>query len=146
MVLERIATGCSPDHWSSALLWRPASDTAHPGSILVSVAQAAGPGRLYLSSGSKIIVSPVKIGLKTWHHVALVREGRQVAIYLDGNPVTGISGEAAADASFRPASILVGGRDDVAAGFEGKIDEVAVFDRALEGEEIARHFRASSND
>ena len=107
---------------------------------------SAGPGRLYLSSGSKIIVSPAKIGLKTWHHVALVREGRQVAVYLDGNRVTGILGEAAADASSRPASILVGGRDDGPASFEGKIDEVAVFDRALGSEEIAGHFRASSSD
>ncbi len=108
--------------------------------------RSAGPGRLYLSSGSKIIVSPAKIALKNWHHVALVREGRQVAVYLDGNRVTGISGEAAADASFRPASILVGGRDDGPTSFEGKIDEVAVFDRALGSEEIAGHFRASSSD
>ncbi len=106
---------------------------------------SAGPGRLYLSSGSKIVVSPTKIALKTWHHIALVREGKRVAIYLDGNPVTGISGEAAADESFRLTSILVGGRDDGAAAFEGKIDEVAVFDRALDGEEIAGHFRASSS-
>ena len=31
---------------------------------------------------------------KTWHHLALVRKGRQVVVYLDGNPKPEISGEA----------------------------------------------------
>jgi Concanavalin A-like lectin/glucanases superfamily len=104
--------------------------------------KSTAPGQLYLSCESKIMVSPAKIALKTWHHIALVRKGRQVFVYLDGHPLPEISGEAGADASFRPVSILVGGRNDGPVSFEGKIDEVAVFDRALGSEEIAGHFRA----
>ncbi len=103
------------------------------------------PGRLYFSSGRTIGVSRTKIAPKTWHHIAPVRKGRRVAIYLDGDPVPEIPGETAVEAAFRPESIFVGGRKDRAASFEGKIDEVAVFDRALASEEIARHFKASSS-
>jgi hypothetical protein len=106
-----------------------------------------GGGRLYFSSGRtarKTLVGETKIAPETWHHVALVRNGRQVIVHLDGHPLPEISGEAAADAKSRPVMISIGGRSDHPASFEGKIDEVAVFDRALGGEEIAGHFKTSS--
>jgi hypothetical protein len=102
------------------------------------------PGQLYCSSPRTIGVSRTKIAPKTWHHVALVHERRRRTIYLDGNPVPEIAGETTVETAFRPESILVGGGNDRAVSFEGKIDEVAVFDRALGSEEIARHYRASS--
>ena len=37
----------------------------------------------------------------------------------------------------------VGGRADRADGFEGRLDEVAIFDRALSAAEISAQFRAS---
>ena len=43
-------------------------------------------------------------------------------------------------------SLLVGGSENSLASFEGKIDEVALFDRALGAQEIARHFAASLAD
>ena len=106
----------------------------------------AGSGLLFFSSGgdgAKVFTGETKIAPKTWHHVALVREGRQVAAYFDGNPRPEISGKDEIDASSRLKTFYVGGRSDDLADFEGKIDEVALFDRALSGEEISGHFRAS---
>ncbi len=40
--------------------------------------------------------------------------------------------------------LLIGGSVDVDASFEGKIDEVAVYDRSLTADEVAAHFRAAS--
>ena len=40
-------------------------------------------------------------------------------------------------------SLFVGGRSDDLGHFEGKIDEVAVYDRALSADEIAEHVRAA---
>ncbi len=106
-----------------------------------------GEGRIYFSSGrtaKKTLVGETKILSKTWHHIALVQKERQVVVYLDGNPLPEISGEAAVDANSQPVTISIGGHSDHPASFEGKIDEVAIFDRALGGEEIAGHYKASS--
>ncbi len=107
---------------------------------------SAGASRICFSSGNgatRRLIGNTRIAPKTWHHLALVRKGRQVVVYLDGNPEPEISGEAEADASVRVQSIQVGGRSDGLAEFEGKIDEVAVFDRALSAQEIAEHVGAS---
>jgi hypothetical protein len=65
-----------------------------------------------------------------WHHVALVRDGARVRAYLDGQ----LELEAAAAVTPPPGADLchVGGRSDNVANWEGRLDEVAVFTRALE--------------
>jgi hypothetical protein len=75
---------------------------------------------------------------RTWQHLALVRDGRKIEFYVDGDPKR--------DASLaRPieglAERLIGTRDS--AGIEGKLDEVSLYDRALEPAEIAAHVRAA---
>ena len=41
------------------------------------------------------------------------------------------------------AKRFIGTRDDGGTGFEGRLDEVALYDRALEPAEIASHVRAA---
>lgn len=82
-----------------------------------------------------------RIGLRQWHHVALVREEHRTRIFLDGTldaevreqiPPKRREGE--------KARLFIGGlRDAEAAGFEGKIDEFAFFDRSLSLDAINRH-------
>ena len=69
------------------------------------------------------------MAVKTWYHVVLVRDGRKVAVYLNGN--TEPDG---------PERLFVGGRNDNFANFAGKIDEVAFYDRVLTPDEVARHY------
>lgn len=75
----------------------------------------------------------------SWHHVALVRDGRRVKVYLDGKP------ELTAETALPGAApdLWIGGKGDGKLGFEGRMDEVAVFNRVLGAEEIARHYRAA---
>jgi Concanavalin A-like lectin/glucanases superfamily len=87
------------------------------------------------------LVGKTEIAPKTWHHVALVRQGRQVRVYLDGNPE--IQGEADADASGLGSTFTLGDRLAPSAAFEGKLDEVAIYDRALTADEIAEHVKAA---
>jgi Concanavalin A-like lectin/glucanases superfamily len=106
------------------------------------------PGRLFVSSRgptSIIFAGKTEIAPKTWHHLALARERSQVSIYLDGNPEPEISCKTKVDPKSRLESLFVGGHGDSHAGFEGKIDEVALFGRALGAQEIAKHVRASLN-
>jgi hypothetical protein len=74
---------------------------------------------------------------KTWNHVALVRERSRVAVYLNGNTTPEITGEAAPDKS---RDVFLGGRSDKEATFEGRIDEVAIYNRVLSPQEISRHY------
>ena len=92
------------------------------------------PGTLVFGSlAGRTVIAP-----RTWNHVALVRDGSRVAVYLNGNPAPEISGEAAPDKS--PA-LFVGGRSDKEATFEGRIDEVAIYGHALSPQEIRRHYQ-----
>jgi hypothetical protein len=81
--------------------------------------------------------------MRTWNHVVLVRDGRDVRVYLNGNPQPDIAGEIDMTVPTNGAEVFVGGRNDNFANYEGKIDEVSVYDRALTAREVSAHFRAS---
>jgi hypothetical protein len=104
-------------------------------------------GRLFFSSddsATRSLVGKTEITNKTWHHLGLVRDRGRITIYLDGKDSPEIFGEVAADPKRALKSVLVGGSGNNLTSFEGKIDEIAVYDRALDSLEIARHFAASA--
>ena len=86
-----------------------------------------------------------EIAPKTWHHVALVRSGKRVAVYLDGRSEIDASDTTNVAPVKNPGWLRMGGRmvGNHAANFEGKLDEVALYDRALSADEIAGHVRAA---
>lgn len=95
---------------------------------------SGAPGTLLFGSlAGRTVIEP-----KMWNHVALVRDGSHVAVYLNGNTAPEISGEAAPDKS---PDIFLGGRSDKEATFAGRIDEVAIYARALAPQEICRHYQ-----
>ena len=72
-----------------------------------------------------------------WHHVAAVREGPAVALYVDGALVdrrTGEAGLTSADLTTASPLVLGGGPR---AGFEGELAGIRLFGRALAGDEVA---------
>ena len=77
---------------------------------------------------------------RTWQHLALVRDGQKVQVYADGDPKVDPSSSRPLDGF---AERFIGTRDDHGPGIEGKVDEVALYDRALDASEIAAHFRAA---
>ena len=79
--------------------------------------------------------------VKRWYHVVFVRERETVRIHLNGNTTPEIRGTAAAGPSDGKFRVLVGGNHDGVFNFEGKIDEVAIYDRALSPEEIQKHYQ-----
>jgi len=97
-----------------------------------------GPG-----GAEPALVGKTEIAPRSWHHAALVREGRRVVVYLDGKPE--IQGEAGADASGLGSTFTLGDRLAPSAAFEGKLDEVAVYGRALRPDEVAEHVRAATD-
>lgn len=105
-------------------------------------------GRLFFYNGARrdqILAGRTPIGWRRWHHVVLVRDGNRVRVYLDGRTEPEIEGQAEATWSEGEAgeTVFLGGRSDGFAGLEGKLDEVAIYDRVLKPEEISRR-RADS--
>ena len=102
----------------------------------------AAPGRLVFGDGDRTAVGKTRIAWRTWNHVVLSRDGKSVAVHLNGQAEPELR---ASEAGNPPGveTLWIGGRQDGREGFEGKIDEVAVYDRALSAAEAAEHFKAS---
>lgn len=94
-------------------------------------------GRLifeYGSDSSMIVAGKTDIPRWTWQHVVFSRDGMSVKAYLNGN----LEIETSAPDEFPHGfeQLFVGGRSDNQANWEGRLDEVVVFDRPLTSEEI----------
>jgi hypothetical protein len=113
---------------------------AWPGKLIVHVG-GAPPTRL---PGATDVPLRNWVPKESWHHVALVRDGTSVAVYLDGRAEPEIAGGTAPPPVTE--QIFIGGRSDNQDNFEGRIDEVAIYTRALPAEEIQKHYQAAVGD
>ena len=93
---------------------------------------------LFRHGDDRPVAGETPIGRWTWHHVVLVRDGQRVRVWLDGRPEIDATVPAASGPG--PEELFIGGRSDGADGWEGRIDEVALFDRPLSAEEIGTIF------
>lgn len=105
---------------------------ARGGESLAIGGTGGAPGRLVFGT----LTGRTTIAPRTWNHLALVRDGTRVAVYLNDNLEPEILGEAAPDNS---QNIFIGGGANREATLEGKIDEVAIYGRALSVETVRRH-------
>lgn len=89
-------------------------------------------GRLIFRTAA-VLAGKTEVPRWTWQHVVLVRDGGSVRVYLNGR--LEIEGKAA------PSGITTcffGGRSDNDSNWEGRLDEIAIFSRALAEEDVAR--------
>ena len=75
-----------------------------------------------------------------WHHVAVVRQGANLTVHVDGEIDLTVADAPIPDRATAAEAIewFIGGRSDRSDSWQGRLDEVAVFDRALQPEELAR--------
>ncbi len=103
---------------------------------------ATSPGMLIFQDGNdpdkKPAVGKSIIDRWTWNHVVLVREPAAVRVYLNGNADPEIQLESLAVPSVNLKQFFFGGRSDNLDNWEGRLDEIAVFDRILTPDEVAR--------
>ncbi|HUR55119.1 MAG TPA: LamG domain-containing protein, partial [Gemmataceae bacterium] len=109
------------------------------GDTLVLGGKAGKPNALAVLAGAEAKSSKTAAAFRTWTHAALVREGKRVRVYLNGEPEL----DAELPQGVKPDMLFVGGRPDRKFGFEGRIAEVAVYPRALAASELADRVKAT---
>jgi hypothetical protein len=73
----------------------------------------------------------------SWHHVAATYNGQKAQLYVDGSLVASASRSGAIAVS--SADLFLGNRSDATRGYEGDLDSVSIWSRALSSAEILAH-------
>lgn len=103
-------------------------------------------GKLIVFNGNalnQVLVGKTVLAPKTWNHVAFIRDGKKVQVYLNGRTEPEISGEIPPGYGGEVEQVFIGGRNDNFANFKGSIDEVAIYDRVLTAAEVTAQYKAS---
>ena len=93
-----------------------------------------GKGRILFSDGTGTHLGESAVSRWTWRHTALAREGGKLRIYLDGK----LEIEAQSKTSPLVDKVFLGGRNDNESNWEGRLDEIALFERALTSAEMKK--------
>ncbi|MFO0911113.1 MAG: LamG-like jellyroll fold domain-containing protein [Isosphaeraceae bacterium] len=110
--------------------------------VIVLGGSGRAPGRLLVTrpTGESIASGTTEVEPKRWHHLAVSVDGSRISVDLDGHrevaekelpfplPTTG--------------RLQLGGTDPRGPGFDGKIDDLALFDRVLTPAELKAHVAA----
>ncbi|MCA9137326.1 MAG: hypothetical protein KDB00_11225 [Planctomycetales bacterium] len=80
--------------------------------------------------GQQPLVGKTEIERWSWNRVTMIRDGKRLRVYLNDNSVPEIDAEVGT--SGLAENFFIGGRSDSDSNFEGRIDEVAVFDKAVQ--------------
>ncbi|MCI0492014.1 MAG: hypothetical protein L0Z07_03650 [Planctomycetes bacterium] len=100
---------------------------------------ASKPGKLIFlhgDDGAKPVAGHTVIERWTWNHLLFVRDGEQVRLYLNGNPKPELDLKSPAGFPASFDQFFFGGRSDHVANWEGRLDEIAVFDRAISANDL----------
>lgn len=134
-----------------AIIWKGNSsgtDYTTPYSILVLRDNIPDAGKLAVvigdGSSAQVIVSNSALSLQTQHLIAVVSDGQNVNIYINGNLDKTESLNVTPYNSSHP--LQIGGVKNLASNktnfFNGVIDEVEIFDRAITVSEIIKIYKA----
>jgi hypothetical protein len=97
-----------------------------------------GAGKLVLRHGSgKTRVGTTSVKRWTWTHAVLVRNGNRLSVFLNGQQKPELDLRVDAKIPAGLETVFLGGRSDRVDNWEGRLDEIALYDRALGTAEIA---------
>jgi hypothetical protein len=98
--------------------------------------QSGHTGKLIFQSGADFgdaIAGKTAIPRWEWNHVTFVRDEDRVSVYLNGRLEIETTATLATS-----RQLFWGGRSDNDSNWEGRLDEIALFDRALTKDEVAQ--------
>jgi hypothetical protein len=97
--------------------------------------------------GGGSLNSAVSFADNEWHHIATIGDGRNLRTYFDGALVA-TGGTATSSYGTSAYNVHIGGAgvfDVTGNWFNGNIDEVAIFDKAIPADRVAAHFAAGKS-
>jgi Concanavalin A-like lectin/glucanases superfamily/Bacterial pre-peptidase C-terminal domain len=116
---------------------------AQPGDHLgIGGVESSPRDKLFFYNGQTLVAGRTTLALNAWHHIAIVRAGDEVKVYLDGD-VAAPEIQTTAARNFTSNEICLGTRSDGFAPFQGRLDEAAFFDTALAPAQIQAHVAAA---
>jgi len=87
-----------------------------------------------------IVSNPVDLSADQWYHVVATSDGDELCLYVNGQ-LTGSQARQGDDLDFARATTWIGANPNgIIRFFDGTLDEVAVYDRALGADEVLHHF------
>jgi hypothetical protein len=101
------------------------------------VGRGPDAGKLTFRSGEVSAVGKTPVERWRWTHVAVIRDGEKVRVHMNGAETPEIEASAPAAGIELIDTLFIGGRCDNDSNWEGRLDEVALFDRALDAEALA---------
>lgn len=132
------------NHWSNInLIYGKAG--SGPGDVLTLALTGGDDVFFWINAGGNQALSVPDAGVQTgqWQHIAATFDGTAMRVFLDGEQI----GEMAAQGSINTSTqkYVIGGRTGGSENdFDGAIDDLKVFDRALTTQEIQRVFTGTS--
>lgn len=96
------------------------------------------------NGGVSSVTGDAVLPLKTWRHVVMTVDGERLQLYEDGNPVASTLCTSMKESS--SDAIWFGTDAKASQVWNGRIDEVALFDRALTAEEITTLFNTAQKE
>jgi hypothetical protein len=119
------------------------ADNAQPGDHLgIGGVESSPRDRLFFYNGQSLASGRTTLPINTWHQVVLVRSGDEVRVYLDGEVGTPEIQTTLAR-NFNSNQVVFGTRGDGYGPFQGRLDEIAIFDAALPAAQVQAHFVAA---
>ncbi|MBN2834984.1 MAG: LamG domain-containing protein, partial [Candidatus Delongbacteria bacterium] len=109
--------------WTTWSLWFN-ENTANPGTI----------------SSQWSTASPEAVSMNEWHHMAFTYDGSVVKIYVNGAEKNSYE-PTGGSITQTDGNIYIGKPEFANHSFTGSIDEVAIWDNALSGSDILRHYQ-----
>jgi hypothetical protein len=79
--------------------------------------------------------------VNTYHHIAATYDRQAMRLYFDGALASSLAYSTAVNAG--PGSLKIG-KGWVALGWQGDIDEAALYDKALSADQVHRHYLAGT--
>ncbi|HUU84390.1 MAG TPA: LamG-like jellyroll fold domain-containing protein [Phycisphaerae bacterium] len=101
---------------------------------------------LFFFDGTNVVegTTPTVLDLDQWYHVAFVRDGSDVLVYLNGELEIATTSTAPVPGAFDQGTWVFGGRSNhQGLKFPGNIDEIAIYDGALSQSDVRGHFLAA---
>lgn len=143
-----------PTQGISVELWMRAEMPGQSDRWMVNAVGAANTGyRLGLVGGkigwqipqqpwSHMLVSPDAVPVGEWVHVVATHDNRVMQLYVNGRLVGSLDRSGALVPSGNRLCLGAYGVGDTAHAFQGVLDEIRLYDRALTAEEAAAHYAA----